>query len=79
MRWNISIHISIWGYEHIRSDGDSSDNGCVGTDPNPITKSRSSRSCASVFAANRNTLVQVAILTQFCFRIDGDSVSMTKI
>ena len=61
MRRNITIHITIGGNQHIISDCNLADNGCVNANPHLVTDGWYPLARATILLPNGNTLMNIDI------------------
>ena len=79
MIWNIAINIGIRSYEHIITYHNISNNCRIYSNPNFITNMRCSFSFSSVFFSYCNAFMNIHIIANYHFGINGYSVRMSHI
>ena len=76
---NIAVNIGIWSYKYIIANYNITNNCCIYSNPNIISNTRCSFSFSTIFLTNRNSLVNINIVTNYCFRINCDPIWMSNI
>lgn len=71
---NIAVNIGIWSYKYIIANYNITNNCCIYSNPNIISNTRCSFSFSTIFLTNRNSLVNINIVTNYCFRINCDPI-----
>ena len=76
---NVTVNIGIRSYKHIITNYNITNNCCIYSNPNIISNTWRSFSFSTIFLTNRNSFVNVNIVTNYRFRINCDSIWMSNI
>ena len=79
MARNIAVHIGIWCNQYIITYGDIANNRSVHADPNTVTYLWGSFSFSTVLLANGNTLMYIAIETDYGIFVNGYTIRVPNI
>ena len=79
MTRHIAIHITVWCYQHIITDGNLSDNRRIDTYPYAVVNSGYALAAATVFLADGHPFVDITVFSNDRIRIDSDAKNMSQI
>ena len=79
MTRHVAIHITVWGYQHIVTDGNLSDNRRIDTYPYAVANSGYALAAATVFLADGYPFVDITVFANDRIRIDSDATHMSQI
>ena len=77
--WDVLIHVGIGRDQYIVTDGDLSDQDCVGPYPDFVSEGRGALTGAAVFCADCDAFVQIAVIADDGEFADADVVGMPEV